>query len=87
METLILDSTVIYPGALTKGDRRAASGADLIEFNFDTLYGRTALRTMYSAICRNVLVSGIALETVAANGQDFATFNAELHVCFVLFIK
>ena len=39
METLILDSTVIYPGALTKGDQRAASGADLTEFNFDTPYG------------------------------------------------
>ena len=83
MGILILDSAVIYPGALTKGDRRAASGADLTEFNFDTPYGRTALRMMYSAICRNVLVSGIALETVAANGQDFATFNADLHVCFI----
>ncbi|KAK2165679.1 hypothetical protein NP493_1355g00006 [Ridgeia piscesae] len=68
-------------GALTKGDRRAASGADLTEFNFDTPYGRTALRTMYSAICRNVIVPGVALATVAAAGQDFAAFNAELHDC------
>jgi hypothetical protein len=38
-------------GALTKGDRRAATGADLSQFNFDTPYGRNALRQMYSAIC------------------------------------
>ena len=38
-------------GALTKGDRRAATGADLTEFNFDTPYGRGALRAMYHAIC------------------------------------
>jgi len=41
-----------YKGALTRGDRRAATGADLMEFNFDTPYGRTSLRTMYSAICQ-----------------------------------
>ena len=46
--TLILN----YTGALTKGDRRAATGADLTEFNFDTQYGRNALRTMYAHICR-----------------------------------
>ena len=72
-------------GALTKGDRRAASGADLTEFNFDTPYGRTALRTMYTAICRRELVPGIALSAVAAAGQEFADFNAELHVCINLF--
>ena len=37
-------------GALTKGDRRAATGADLTQFNFDTPYGRSALRNMYQAI-------------------------------------
>lgn len=41
---------VVIVGALTKGDRRAATGADLTEFNFDTNYGRTALRTLYNAI-------------------------------------
>ena len=39
-------------GALTKGDRRAATGADLTEFNFDTQYGRLALRTMYHHISK-----------------------------------
>ena len=39
-------------GALTKGDRRAASGADLKEFNFDTPYGRTALKTLYNCVCQ-----------------------------------
>lgn len=37
-------------GALTKGDRRAATGADLTQFNFDTTYGRSALRNMYQSI-------------------------------------
>ena len=38
-------------GALTKGDRRAATGVDLMEFNYDTPYGRAALKTMYTGIC------------------------------------
>lgn len=43
---------VFVSGALTKGDRRAATGADLTEFNFDTPYGRSALRSMYHCICQ-----------------------------------
>lgn len=39
-------------GALTKGDRRAATGADLSMFNYDTIYGRTALKFMYQHICK-----------------------------------
>ena len=42
----------LIAGALTKGDRRAATGADLTEFNFDTQYGRLALRTMYHHISK-----------------------------------
>ena len=38
------------PGALTKGDRRAATAAELEEFNFDTSYGKQALKQMYSSI-------------------------------------
>ena len=41
----------MFEGALTKGDRRAATGADMTEFNFDTAYGRLALKQMYTAIC------------------------------------
>lgn len=37
-------------GALTRGDRRAASGVDLSDQNLDTAYGRSALRTMYDLI-------------------------------------
>ena len=39
-----------YSGALTKGDRRAATGAEFSEFNFDTQYGRSALRQMYNSL-------------------------------------
>ena len=37
-------------GALTRGDRRAATGADLSQFNFDTKYGRTALKKLLTAV-------------------------------------
>lgn len=51
MVLLVKETCLFLVGALTKGDRRAATGADLTEFNFDTPYGRNALRTMYSHIC------------------------------------
>ncbi|KAL7555157.1 hypothetical protein ACHAWF_018815 [Thalassiosira exigua] len=37
-------------GALTKGDRRAASGSDLSEFDIDSLFGRRALVIMVDAL-------------------------------------
>ncbi|KAL4859390.1 Protein strawberry notch 1 [Chlorella vulgaris] len=37
-------------GALTRGDRRAASGLDLSEANFDSPLGRKSLRKMYDFI-------------------------------------
>ncbi|KAK7504954.1 hypothetical protein BaRGS_00003982 [Batillaria attramentaria] len=51
-------------GALTKGDRRAATGADLTEFNFDTPYGRSALKTIYTCICQDcLLLMGVVDDT------------------------
>lgn len=49
---MLVKIQTLLTGALTKGDRRAATGADLGEFNFDTPYGRNALRTMYHNICQ-----------------------------------
>ena len=43
-------------GALTKGDRRAATGAEFSEFNFDTQYGRLALRLLYNSIMKVCVV-------------------------------
>ena len=37
-------------GALTRGDRRAASGQELNESNLDTPLGRKALRKLYDAL-------------------------------------
>lgn len=69
-------------GALTKGDRRAATGADLDEFNFDTPYGRTALRTMYSCICKQEMVPGVAFSVVSQGKYDtFTAFNDEMLEC------
>ena len=37
-------------GALTKGDRRAASGSDLSEFDIDSRFGRRSLQRLYESI-------------------------------------
>ena len=37
-------------GALTKGDRRAATGSDLSEFDIDSVFGRRALARTYTAL-------------------------------------
>jgi hypothetical protein len=37
-------------GALTKGDRRAASGTDLSNFDIDSVFGKRALGRTYSAL-------------------------------------
>ncbi|KAK7104354.1 uncharacterized protein [Littorina saxatilis] len=68
-------------GALTKGDRRAASGADLKEFNFDTPYGRTALKTMYNCICQQQLAPGVNLTKLTT--KDFLEFNTMLQESLV----
>ncbi|XP_057302346.1 uncharacterized protein LOC130636592 isoform X2 [Hydractinia symbiolongicarpus] len=58
-------------GALTKGDRRAATGADLTQFNFDTPYGRQALKLMYEAIAQRKLFVGLSLADVCQSvGND-----------------
>jgi len=67
-------------GALTKGDRRAATGADLTQFNFDTPYGRSALRNMYQAITLQSICPGVALSKVLSAAQipdkyEFTEFN------------
>lgn len=38
-------------GALTRGDRRAASGVDLSESNFDSPLGRKSLRWVGAPVC------------------------------------
>lgn len=37
-------------GALTKGDRRAATGTDLSDFDIDSVFGRRALVRTYTAL-------------------------------------
>ncbi|KAK3094762.1 hypothetical protein FSP39_005887 [Pinctada imbricata] len=73
-------------GALTKGDRRAASGVDLAEFNFDTPYGRTSLRAMYHNICMNKLVPGLTLADISDSGESytFDVFNKHMQECLLL---
>ena len=42
-------------GALTRGDRRAASGIDLSESNFDSPLGRKSLRCACIPVCKGTL--------------------------------
>jgi len=53
-------------GALTRGDRRAASGLDLGSLNYDSPLGRKALRKMYDAVVEQspLLPPGISLDKV-----------------------
>ena len=51
-------------GALTKGDRRAASELDLSSFDFDTAYGRVALRGLYRSICEKEVPRVLSLADV-----------------------
>lgn len=37
-------------GALTKGDRRAATGSDMSEFDIDSKFGRKALKRLYDCM-------------------------------------
>ena len=71
-------------GALTKGDRRAASGTDLNEFNFDTPYGRQALRNMYASICQKHIANGVTLHSVTKDKLDFAQFNDCMQVFWIV---
>ena len=53
-------------GALTRGDRRAASGVDLSDQNFDSPLGRQALRNMYDFIVSgsNILPNRVTLKEI-----------------------
>ncbi|KAL9178650.1 hypothetical protein ACHAXT_001988 [Thalassiosira profunda] len=68
-------------GALTKGDRRAASGTDMSDFDIDSVFGRRALFRTYSALnekpitapSRNpneILDKYAATEAIAAQLQE-----------------
>ncbi|KAF6018566.1 hypothetical protein EB796_023110 [Bugula neritina] len=70
-------------GALTKGDRRAATGADLSMFNYDTVYGRTALKLMYQAICKGKLAGKISLKHVTGGLFTQEEFIFHMQSCIV----
>lgn len=75
-------------GALTKGDRRAATGADLTQFNFETPYGRSALRNMYQAITLQSICVGVSLSKVLSAAKipekyEFTEFNSIARECLL----
>lgn len=63
-------------GALTRGDRRAASGLDLGSMNYDSHFGRKALRRMYDAFLNEspVLPPGVSLQQLlgAVQAKDIS---------------
>ena len=60
-------------GALTRGDRRAASGIDLSEQNVDTPFGRAALRTMYEMVITRAaaLPTGVSFAAICEGALQF----------------
>ncbi|CAD5113144.1 DgyrCDS2335 [Dimorphilus gyrociliatus] len=68
-------------GALTRGDRRAASEGAFAEFNFDNEFGKQALQTMYTAICRNSLPQGLAVQDLCKSYSDMTAMNKSLKEC------
>ena len=70
-------------GALTRGDRRAATGIDLSEGNLDSPLGRRALKKMYDAlvITGTPLPNGVTLAAVLShlpNRQSPESSNHDL---------
>lgn len=59
-------------GALTRGDRRAASGIDLSESNFDSPLGRKSLRRMYDHITLALpqLPPGVSMAEVVQDSEE-----------------
>lgn len=52
-------------GALTRGDRRAASGADMSQFNLDTPYGKKAISEMVQAVSAGRFPDGVDARSIA----------------------
>ena len=50
-------------GAITRGDRRAASALDLSQFNYEGKYGQKALRLMYERVVQGQELIGNLLTT------------------------
>jgi hypothetical protein len=68
-------------GALTRGDRRAASGVDLSQQNFDSPLGRAALRIMSDAIVSgaDTLPPGVSLADILAGAAAALLHLARPH--------
>lgn len=62
-------------GALTKGDRRAASGLDLREFELESTYGRAALHKVYTAICQRAIIPNVDYTELSNNFDEFNFHN------------
>eukprot|EP00049_Salpingoeca_infusionum_P014447 m.270271 g.270271 ORF g.270271 m.270271 type:complete len:1323 (+) comp15677_c0_seq4:246-4214(+) len=53
-------------GALTKGDRRAASGQDWSQFDVDTQYGFKGLKAMWNAVISTTFPESVTLASILA---------------------
>lgn len=65
-------------GALTQGDRRAASEDAFAEFDYDNKFGKQGLQVMYSAICQNVIPQGLASTRLMKSYKSMTEINKSM---------
>eukprot|EP00529_Nitzschia_sp_RCC80_P001681 CAMPEP_0113496240 /NCGR_PEP_ID=MMETSP0014_2-20120614/30019_1 /TAXON_ID=2857 /ORGANISM="Nitzschia sp." /LENGTH=881 /DNA_ID=CAMNT_0000390155 /DNA_START=1 /DNA_END=2646 /DNA_ORIENTATION=- /assembly_acc=CAM_ASM_000159 len=69
-------------GALTKGDRRAATGSDMSDFDLDSKYGKRALKRLYRSVSDSqVTPSDVAVDILPSrkSSEILSDFTKSLH--------
>lgn len=65
-------------GAITRGDRRAASALDLSKFNFEGKYGAKGLRIMYDHLEADRVVEGVDWRSVVVNASEASSDSIDI---------
>lgn len=71
-------------GALTRGDRRAASGVDLSESNFDSPLGRKSLRSVLYRIYKYCFMICFIISNLTHEKSGLVKYEGEAQVVLML---